>query len=158
MAWNQRPEPPRCGGRSIIFGVSDSTLRDYLASEEVLQQLPCIVELNMNEEELRDFSMASMYRAAPGYGSVGFLSALPVEMFNDIIRRVSNDPTIGIPIPAAQIASVSRQIGEVGIQRWFNGELEQLRLPDLANPEESVAGGTNSSQRGGPIKRNTDLQ
>ncbi len=141
------------------FGVSDSTLRDYLASEEVLQQLPCIVELNMNEEELRDFSMASMYRAAPGYGSVGALSALPIEMINDIIRRVSNDPTIGIPIPAAQIASVARQIGEVGIQRWFNGELEQLRLPDLANPNDSVAGGTNAgttnNTQQGPVRRTT---
>jgi hypothetical protein len=141
------------------FGVSDSTLRDYLASEEVLQQLPCIVELNLSEEELRDFSMASMYRAAPGYGSVGFLSALPVEAANDIIRRVSNDPSIGIPIPAAQIISVSRQIGEVGIQRWFNGELEQLRLPDLVNRNDSVAGGTNAgttnNTQQGPVRRTT---
>jgi hypothetical protein len=141
------------------FGVSDSTLRDYLASEEVLQQLPCIVELNLSEEELRDFSMASMYRAAPGYGSVGFLSALPVEAANDIIRRVSNDPSIGIPIPAAQIISVSRQIGEVGIQRWFNGELEQLRLPDLVNRNDSVAGGTNAgttnNTQQGPVRGTT---
>lgn len=141
------------------IGFSDSTLRDYLSGKQIQQELPCIFELDMNEEELRDFSMAALYRAAPGYGDVGAISALPIEMLNDIARRVSFDPTLGIPIPAVQIISAMRQIGDVGIQRWFNGELEQLRLPDLANPKDSVAGGTNSgttnTSQKGPIRRNT---
>jgi hypothetical protein len=141
------------------IGFSDSTLRDYLSGEKIQQELPCIFELDMNEEELRDFCMAALYRASPGYGDVGAISALPIEMLNDIVRRVSNDPTVGIPIPAAQITSAMRQIGEVGLQRWFNGELEQLRLPDLANPNDSVAGGTNSgttnTTQQGPVRRTT---
>jgi hypothetical protein len=139
------------------IGFSDSTLRDYLSGEKIQQELPCIFELDMNEEELRDFCMVALYRASPGYGDVGAISALPIEMLNDIVRRVSNDPTVGIPIPAAQITSAVRQIGEVGLQRWFNGELEQLRLPDLANPNDSVEGGTNSgttsTNRQGPVLR-----
>ena len=141
------------------IGFSDSTLRDYLSGKQIQQELPCIFELDMNEEELRDFCMAASYRAAPGYGDVGAISALPIEMLNDLARRVSSDPTLGIPIPAVQIISAMRQIGDVGIQRWFNGELEQLRLPDLANSKDSVAGGTNAgttnTTQQGPVIRNT---
>lgn len=141
------------------IGFSDDVLKKYLESEEIFQELPCIFELNMNEDELRDFCMASMYRAAPKSEYVGVLSSIPTEMLNDVWRRLNSDPSLGIPIPFVQILAVLRQIRDLGIQRWFNGELEQLRLPDLANPNDSVAGGTNSgttnTTQQGPVRQNT---
>jgi hypothetical protein len=138
---------------------SQSDIVTFLKSDKVFDELPCITQLNLTQEQLDDFVLAAIFRSFPFYEEGGWIAAPLGQFVREIVNRISNNPVTGIPIPAVNILGQLGKIFKVGWQDWFYGEMEQLRLPDLANPNDSVAGGTNSgttnTTQQGPVRQNT---
>jgi len=138
---------------------SQSDIVTFLKSDKVFDELPCITQMNLTQEQLDDFVLAAIFRSFPFYEEGGWIAAPLGQFVREIVTRISNNPATGIPIPAVNILAQLGKIFKVGWQDWFYGEMEQLRLPDLANPNDSVAGGTNSgttnTTQQGPVRRTT---
>jgi hypothetical protein len=121
---------------------------NFISAEKYLNDgnLPCIYNLKMTDTDFTNFIMAAQFRT--GADPILFL---PTTFWNDLSNRLSNDPFIAVPIPAAQILANLRTIWKDGFQEWLNNEIGDIRLPDAYEPR--TVGPVKNTGTVGPVKK-----
>jgi hypothetical protein len=134
---DQFPEKKRCNEEfeSIIKqnGFSPEEASEFLVNQfrpETQPTLPCVVSLNMTDEELTEFVAVAIYRSK---GSE--LWPWIQRILNETWLRIKQDPMIGGP-PFMSIPSLFMQLGEKSVFAVIQENMPEIDTSEMRRERE----------------------